>query len=161
MGVGGGVGGWEGVNGGWGNSDLMKKRPPLACLFGPKFRIHEKKGLSSLVFLIQNSDLFFFIFFFFSFIFSVFFYIFCFFFFVFLFSPIFIFLLFFFYFSFKIFKLNRIFFQFEKMTSRFFEIQIILSHQDFIWKIFQQNQRTFLDHSFIHSSFIIIIILTR
>ena len=38
MGVGGGVGGWEGVNGGWGNSDLMKK------------------GLPSVVFLDQNLE---------------------------------------------------------------------------------------------------------
>ena len=49
--------------------------------------------------------------------------------------------------KFKFFKnlnLNRIFFQFEKMTSRIFQIQIILSSLNLIWKNFEQDQRTFL-----------------
>ena len=57
-----GVGGvWEvervSMGRGGGKFRPYEKRPPLGCLFGPKFRIHEKKGLSSLVFLIQDSDL--------------------------------------------------------------------------------------------------------
>ena len=45
--------------------------------------------------------------------------------------------------KFQNFKQNRIFFHFQKMESKIFQIQIILYHLNLIWAKFKQNQRTF------------------
>ena len=49
--------------------------------------------------------------------------------------------------KFQNFKLIRIFFQLEKMEFKIFQIQKKLSYLNFIWQNFEQNQRTFFDHS--------------
>ena len=49
--------------------------------------------------------------------------------------------------KFQKFKQNRIFFHFQKMESKIFQIQIILYHLNLIWAKFKQNQRPFFGSS--------------